>query len=193
MTLAALDSPVRTFFEQLAPLAGESPDLPAIASLLASFSQDRDYLQHHIDNMGDRSGARPLHMPERGPRLMVVHRLDGQMGAVHSHKVWVAITPITGVETHRRYDVVSRDALAATATLKLAEELHLDPAEAATLTPPNDIHAHGHAHGIGEAAYVLILTGDDQRLYEREQYDLKTDTYRVLAPGDAGDWLEPNP
>ena len=193
MTLAGLDSPVRTFFEQLEPLAGDSPDMPAIASLLTEFSRDRDYLQHHIDAMGERSGARPLHMPERGPRLMLVHRLDGQMGAIHSHKVWIAITPIVGVETHRRYDLESRDATSGTARLSLAEELHVDPAEAVTLTPPDDIHAHGHVQGLGDAAYIFVLAGDDQRLYEREQYDLKTNTYRVLAPGDAGDWLEPNP
>ena len=191
MTLATLDTPLRLFFERLEPLAGAEPDVPAIASLLTELAQDRDYLEHHIDRLRDRSGAVPLHTPERGPRLTLVHRTDGQMGAVHSHKVWVAIVPVTGVETHRRYDVESMGD--GNASLKLAEEVHLDPLEWATLTPPNDIHAHGHVHGIGDAAYVLILTGDDQRRYEREQYDLKTNTYRLLPPGDAGDWIEPNP
>jgi len=192
MTLATLDSPIRTLFERLEPLAGDRPDMPAIASLLANLAQDRDYLEHHIQRLGDRSGAVPLHAPEQGPRLMLVHRGEGQMGAIHSHKVWVAITPIRGVETHRLYDVDSSDG-AGHAMLTLSEERHIDPLESATLTPPNDVHAHGHVHGIGDAAYVLILAGDDQRRFEREQYDLKTNTYRVLPPGDAGDWLEPNP
>ncbi|MGE5597732.1 MAG: hypothetical protein ACM3S1_17035 [Hyphomicrobiales bacterium] len=187
MTEVALDAPVRSFFERLAPLAGPEPDLPAIASLLAEFSRDTEYLAHHIDRIRDQSGAKPIHAPERGPRLQIVHRLEGQMGAVHSHKVWVAIAPIEGVETHRRYDVLERDERSA--RLALAEERHLGPAETVTMTPPNDVHAHGHVRGIGDPAYVLILTGDDQRRYTREQYELRDGTWRELPPGDGGDWV----
>ncbi len=41
--------------------------------------------------MGDVSRSTPLFVPERGPRLFLVHRRDGEMGAVHDHKVWLAI------------------------------------------------------------------------------------------------------
>lgn len=189
MTLATLDSPIRNLFERLEPLAASpAPDMPAIAGLLTDLAQDEEYFAHHIDRVRDQSGGKPIHMPERGPRLMIVHRLNGQMGAVHSHKVWVAIAPLAGVETHRLYDVMKKSA-DGHATLKLAEERHVGFGEAVTMLPPQDVHAHGHVEGIGEAAYLLILTGDNQVAYEREQYDPKAGTYRVLAPGDGGDWL----
>jgi predicted metal-dependent enzyme (double-stranded beta helix superfamily) len=190
MTLATLDAPVRSFFERLAPLAAApEPDMPEIAGLLKDLAQDQEYFGHHIDRVRDFSGGKPIHMPERGPRLMIVHRLNGQMGAIHSHKVWVAIAPLSGVETHRLYDVKSKSA-DGKASLKLAEERHVGVGEAVTMTPPRDVHAHGHVEGVGDAAYLLILTGDNQVSFEREQYDAKSGTWRSLPPGDGGDWLE---
>jgi hypothetical protein len=56
-----------------------------------------------------------------------------------------------------------------------------------------DIHSHGHVAGSGEAAYVLIMTGDDQRLYRRTEWDTFTGRPRVLEPGDGGRWLESEP
>lgn len=191
MTLATLDSPIRTFFERLEPMAAvEQPDMGAIADLLTWLAADSEYFEHHVDRVRDKSGARPIHAPESGPRLMIVHRLAGEMGAIHSHKVWVAIAPLSGVETHRLYDVRKKEA--GKADLKMAEERHVGSGESVTMVPPRDVHAHGHVHGIGDAAYLLILTGDNQVKYEREQYDAKSGTYRLLRPGDAGDWLEPN-
>jgi predicted metal-dependent enzyme (double-stranded beta helix superfamily) len=158
----ALDTPIRTFFERLEPLAAApSPDMPAIAAMLTGLAGDQEYFEHHIDRVRDQSGAKSIHTPERGPRLMIVHRLTGQMGAIHSHKVWVAIAPLTGVETHRLYDVKNKTA-DGHATLKLAEERHVGAQESVTMVPPRDVHAHGHVEGIGDAAYLLILTGDNQ-------------------------------
>lgn len=191
MTLATLDTPIRTFFERLEPLAAApSPDMTSIAAMLTELAGDQEYFEHHIDRVRDHSGAKPIHTPERGPRLMIVHRLTGQMGAIHSHKVWVAIAPLAGVETHRLYDVKNKTP-DGHATLKLAEERHVGSGESVTMVPPRDVHAHGHVEGIGDAAYLLILTGDNQVTFEREQYDLAAGTYRVLPPGDAGDWLQP--
>jgi predicted metal-dependent enzyme (double-stranded beta helix superfamily) len=188
-TLETLDSPVRSFFQRLEPLAASpAPDMDAIANLLLELAGDADYFEHHIAAMPtDRASTRPLHMPQDGPRLILVHRPEGVMGPVHSHQVWVAIAPISGTETHRRYDVKERRP-DGTAELTLAEELHLraGSGEAATLTPPNDVHAHGHAAGIGQAAYILVLTGDNQLKYERQEYDLESHTWRTLAPGDLG-------
>lgn len=184
---AILDAPVRRLFERLEPLAAApAPDLNAIGRLLAGLAEDHEYMAHHIAVLGGRSGARALVAPETGPRLMLVHRREGEMGAVHSHRVWVALAPTSGVETHRRYRVQRANGQA---RVEVAEERHLEPGESATLLPPDDIHAHGHARGVGEAAYVLILAGDNQVRFEREQYDPATGAVRVLPPGDPGDWL----
>ena len=68
---------------------------------------------------------------------MIVHRREGQMGAVHDHPTWVAIAPIVGLETHRRWRVVGGDA---ERRLELAESLALRPADvghsAAARRPP---------------------------------------------------------
>jgi predicted metal-dependent enzyme (double-stranded beta helix superfamily) len=187
-SITTLDGPVRTFFEQLEPLATERPDMEAVSRLLVELSRDRDYFAHHIA-AAPEDGALPIYAPERGPRLTLVHRPWGTMGAVHSHSVWVALAPITGTETHRRYDVLERRD-DGHAELALAEERHLDgnSGAATTLTPPNDVHSHGHADGVGDPAYVLILAGDNQVRFERQEYDLATSTWRTLAPGDRGHW-----
>jgi predicted metal-dependent enzyme (double-stranded beta helix superfamily) len=187
-SIATLDGPVRGFFERLETLAGTVPDMGRIPALLVELSRDGDYFAHHIA-AAPENGSLPIYAPEHGPRLTLVHRPEGTVGAVHSHSVWVALAPITGTETHRRYDVLERRN-DGQAKLALAEERHLDGGSgaAATLTPPNDVHAHGHVEGIGEPAYVLILAGDNQVLYERQEYDLRAETWRTLAPGDRGHW-----
>ena len=44
--------------------------------------------------------------PERGPRLVLVHRPEGVMAYTHSHRCWVAIAPVHGVETHQHWTAV---------------------------------------------------------------------------------------
>ena len=63
----------------------------------------------------------------------------------------------------------------------------------ATLLPPDDLHDHGHLAGQGEPAHVLIMTGDDQSLFTRNEWDLATGRHRVLEPGDRGRWLATQP
>lgn len=189
--LATLDTPLRTFFERLEPLAGESqPDMGRVAALLVELARDGEYFAHHIAAT-PANGALPLHMPRTGPCLQMVHRPEGVMGAVHSHSVWVGIAPVAGTETHRRYDVLARKT-GGRAKLQLAEERRLEAhsGDSTTLTPPDDVHQHGHVSGCGEAAYVLILTGEQQVKFERQEYDLKAGTWRTLAPGDRGRWVE---
>jgi predicted metal-dependent enzyme (double-stranded beta helix superfamily) len=123
--------------------------------------------------------------------LTLVHRPEGAMSAVHSHGTWVAISPIVGVETHRRWRVI-RDA-DRTPRLELAEDRALAGAEVATLLPPDDVHDHGHLVGRGAPAYVLILLGDDQTRFEREEWDVATGRHRILRPGDGGRWLATEP
>ena len=171
---AGLDAPVRTLFERIAgPAVRHDPDLDAIGRALVDLARDVDYLAPWIERLGDRNGSLPIHAPERGPRLMIVHRREGQMGAVHDHATWVAVSPIVGPE--------------------VAEALALEPSDVATLLPPDDLHDHGHLAGHGVPAYVLIMTGDDQTRFTRNEWDLATGRHRILRPGDGGRWLASEP
>lgn len=190
--LAGLDRPVQALFERVAAaVEGGTPDLSAIAAAMVELAGDHDYLVPRVRALGDRTGAVGLHVPARGPRLSLVHRGEGQMGAAHDHGCWVAIASITGIETHRHFRATA--SAGELARLELITERGVAPGEAVTLLAGDDIHAHGHVAGRGEAAYVLILTGDDQQLYRRREWDAATGRMRVLEPGDGGRWLETQP
>lgn len=185
-SLAELDSPVRDFLASVRPLSRGVPEMDAIGRSLASFARDVDYLQHHIEAMpADRFASRELaNTGPLDPVLLLVHRPEGVMSAVHSHSVWVALAPISGTETHRHYTVLS-ETPDGRAKLDVAEERHLDArtSDFATMTPPADVHAHGHVRGIGEAAYILVLTALPQVLFERRQYDPAAGTWQPIAVG----------
>ena len=187
----ALDAPLRALFDVVTIAdRADTPDLAAIGTALVQLARDHDYLGPRIVEMGDTSGFIRLHAPERGPRLMLVHRREGEMGAVHDHGCWVAIAPIVGIETHRRYRVTrTRDA----ARLERISEQALGQGDHATLLPPDDLHDHGHLVGTGDAAYVLIMTGDDQLRFVRQEWDPATGRRRVLPAGDRGRWLAAEP
>jgi hypothetical protein len=189
--LAGLDAPVRALFERIAaPAAALVPDLAAIGVALGALAGDLDYVARWLERLGDTNGALPIHAPPRGPRLMIVHRPEGRMGAVHDHSTWVAISPIAGLETHRRYRVRGEGA---TARPELVEQLGLGPTDVATLLPPDDLHDHGHLAGHGRPAHVLIMTGDDQFRFARNEWDLATGRHRILRSGDRGRWLADDP
>ncbi|MCY7419955.1 MAG: hypothetical protein LH650_15990 [Chloroflexi bacterium] len=190
--LATLDAPVRRLFERIAPaLDGSTPDVGAVAAAMIELATDHDYLLRHIRIHGDVSGSTPLHAPARGPRLMLAHRLAGQMGAIHDHGCWVALTPVTGVETHRHFRVhASGDQIA---QLELASEQAVAVGQAVTMLTPQDTHAHGHVPGSGDPAYVLIMTGDDQRQFRRSEWDAISGARRILEPGDGGRWIDTLP
>jgi len=192
--MIALDSPVRTLFERIAaPAALADPDLEAIGAALVALAGDIDYMRRWTEKIagptGRGNGSLPIHAPERGPRLMIVHRPEGEMSAPHDHGTWVALAPIVGVETHRRY----RSAGEGHGHLDLLEERALAAMDVVTLLPPDDIHDHGHIAGRGDAAHVLIMTGDDQTRYTRNEWDLATGRRRTLGPGETGRWLASEP
>ena len=192
MTIDSTSQPVRDLFERIAaPAALATPDLPTIGAALSALASDHDVLQPWIDRLGHRNGALPIHAPERGPRLTLVHREEGQMSAIHDHGTWVAISPIIGMETHRRWRVLGDEGSGP--RVELADDATLAAAEVATLLPPNDVHDHGHLAGRGSPAYVLILLGDDQTRFVRNEWDLATGRHRVLAVGNAGRWLASEP
>jgi hypothetical protein len=88
------------------------------------------------------------------------------------------------VETHQRWDAVRREG--GRADLHLVDDRAMHRGDVAILTPPGDIHNHGHVAGTGPSPYSLILLGDNMYLYEREEYDPEQGTWRKLAPGDEG-------
>jgi predicted metal-dependent enzyme (double-stranded beta helix superfamily) len=191
--VTALDDPVRTLLERIAaPAAASTPDLPAIGVALAGLAGDRDYLAHWIARLEGRPGAVLLHGTTTGPRLQLVHRPTGGVSAVHDHGTWVAVATIAGLETHRRYRLAAR-ADDGRPWPTLEDEVALEASQVATLLPPDDIHDHGHLVGRGEAAHILVLTGDDQRRYSRTEWDLATGRQRTLRPGDGGRWLASDP
>ena len=70
--------------------------------------------------------------------------------------------------------------------MSLAGERVLHGGDVATLTPPRDVHNHGHVIGTGPAPYTLVLLGDDMYLFERQEYDPAEGTWQALDPGDPG-------
>jgi predicted metal-dependent enzyme (double-stranded beta helix superfamily) len=190
-TLAGLDDPVRTLFEDIAgPASAVRPDLEAIGRALVDLATNDDYMARWVERLGDRPGALAMHVPVRGPRLMIVHRPEGGLSAVHDHGTWVAVATIVGTETHRRYRAGSPGS---TSPLQVVEQRDLAPADVATLVPPDDIHDHGHLVGHGQPAHILVMTGDDQTVFTRREWNLATGRQRVLRPGDGGRWLASEP
>lgn len=192
-----IDGPVRELLARIeGPATLAEPDLPAIGAALADLAGDLDYLRRWIDAIEPGGGGLRIHAPERGPRLQIVHRPEGEMGPVHDHRVWVALATITGVETHRRYRRPAGDGRADVGAVpmpELEETVDVEDGQVVTMLPPDDIHDHGHLVGHGRPAYILVLTGDDQRRYERNEWDLATGRHRVLRPGEGGRFLASEP
>ncbi len=190
--LSVMDAPVRRLYERIAPaLRTATPDVSAVAAAMIDVASDHDYLAHRIGELDGRSGSIGLYAPPRGPRLMLVHRREGEMGAIHDHGCWVALAPITGVETHRHFRV--RLDAQQVARLELATEQAIEAGQSVTMLQPDDTHSHGHVAGFGDPAYVLIMTGDNQRFFRRTEWDTATGRSRALDPGDGGRWIDSEP
>jgi hypothetical protein len=56
------------------------------------------------------------------------------MGYTHSHRCWVGIAPVRGVETHQRWHAVCHQD--GRAHLRLADQRALHRGDVATLVPP---------------------------------------------------------
>ena len=185
-TAAALPQPLRRFTAQLAEIRpGDYPDMERVGRFLVELTADTEFFAPLIADMpAAAAGSRWLIRPERGPRLVLVHRPEGVMGYTHSHRCWVGITPVRGVETHQRWHAEAHED--GRADLHLADERALQRGDVATLIPPHDVHNHGHVRGTGPSPYSLILLGDDMLLFSRKEYDPGQGTWRALAPGDPG-------
>ncbi len=186
VSTGAFPGPLRRFLAQLDELrSADILDMDQVGRLLVELAADEEYLGPLIAEMPAESpGGKWLVKPDRGPRLILFHRPEGVMAYTHSHHCWVGIAPVRGVETHQRWDAVRHEG--GRAELRLADDRAMHRGDVATLTPPGDIHNHGHVLGTGPSPYSLILLGDDMYLYERQEYDPEKGTWRKLAPGDPG-------
>jgi hypothetical protein len=182
----ALPSPLSHFVAQVdEQRASGLPDMDAIGRLLTQLAADSEFFAPLIAGMPAASmGVHWLVKPDRGPRLVLVHRPEGVMAYTHSHGCWVGIAPVRGAETHQHWNVVRHDG--GRAELSLAGERVLHRGDVATLIPPGDVHNHGHVIGTGPAPYSLILLGDNMFVFERQEYDPGQGTWQALAPGDPG-------
>jgi predicted metal-dependent enzyme (double-stranded beta helix superfamily) len=184
VSTGALPSPLRYFVAELdEQRSGETLDMRQVGRLLVELAADEEFFAPLIDQIPVGSpGVHWLIQPERGPRLVLVHRPEGVMAYTHSHRCWVALAPVRGVETHQRWHAVRHDG--GRAELSLADEHALRHGDVATLVPPHDVHNHGHVAGTGRSPYSLILLGDNMLVFEREEYDPERGTWDRLAPGD---------
>jgi len=186
VSTGAWPGPVRHCLGQLDELrSGGGLDMDTVGQLLTGLAADEEFFAPLIAQIPAESMAvHWLAQPDRGPRLVLVHRPEGVMACTHSHRCWVGIAPVRGVETHQRWHATRGED--GRAELTLAEERALRPGDVATLVPPHDVHNHGHVLGSGPTPYSLILLGDDMLLFEREEYDPDAGTWRRLEPGDPG-------
>jgi predicted metal-dependent enzyme (double-stranded beta helix superfamily) len=178
---------LRHFLVQLDELrSSEVLDMDGVGRLLVELATDEEFFAPLIAEIPSSTspGVHWLARPERGPRLVLVHRPEGVMAYTHSHRCWVGIAPVRGVETHQRWNAVPHEG--GRAELSLADERVLRRGDVATLVPPQDVHNHGHVAGTGPSPYSIILLGDEMLLFEREEYDPERGTWRRLAPGDPG-------
>ena len=109
-----------------------------VGQALVELAADQEFFAPLIAQIPASSpGVHWLVQPERGPRLVLVHRPDGVMAYTHSHRCWVAIAPVRGVETHQHWHAVRHPG--GRAELTLADERALHRGNVVTLVPPHDV------------------------------------------------------
>src|SRR5215471_18089853 len=108
---STLPGPMRHFVAQLnEQCSGEALDMDRVGRLLVELAADEEFFARLIGQIPARSpGTHWLLRPERGPRLVLVHRPVGVMAYTHSHHCWVALAPVRGVETHQRWHAVRHE------------------------------------------------------------------------------------
>jgi predicted metal-dependent enzyme (double-stranded beta helix superfamily) len=115
--------------------ASDVPDMEQVGRLLVELAANEEFFGPLIAEMpADQAGGKWLVKPERGPRLVLLHRPDGVMAYTHSHHCWVAVAPVRGVETHQRWDAVRHED--GRAELRLAGDRAMRHGDVATLTSP---------------------------------------------------------
>ena len=108
VSTGAVPRPLRQFLAQLDELcSGGTPDMGQLGQALVGLAADEEYFAPLIGQIPiGTAGVHWLVRPVRGPRLVLVHRPEGVMAYTHSHRCWVGIAPVCGVETHQHWDAV---------------------------------------------------------------------------------------
>ena len=119
---SAWPGPLRHFADRLEEVrSAKILDMDQVGRVLVELAADEEFFGPLIAQLPSGSpGSRWLIRPGRGPRLVLVHRPEGVMGYTHSHRCWVGIAPVRGVETHQRWDAVRQ--AGGRAELRLADE-----------------------------------------------------------------------
>jgi hypothetical protein len=93
--------PLRRFADRLDEVrSADVVDMGQVGRVLVELAGDEEFFGPLIAQLPAGSpGSRWLIRPERGPRLVLVHRPDGVMGYTHSHRCWVGIAPVRGTCT----------------------------------------------------------------------------------------------
>jgi hypothetical protein len=77
--------------------SGEALDMSQVGRLLVELAADEEFFAPLIEQIPAGSpGVQWLVQPDRGPRLVLVHRPEGVMAYTHSHRCWVALAPVSG-------------------------------------------------------------------------------------------------
>jgi hypothetical protein len=164
---AAAPGPLRHFLAQLDELSsGVVPEMDKVGRALMDLAADEEYFAPLIAQIPvGAPGVQWLVQPERGPRLVLVHRPEGVMAYTHSHRCWVAIAPVRGVETHQHWHAVRHPG--GRAEMSLTDE-RARAVVMGDLVPPDDVHNTVMSLP-GPSPYSLILLGDDMLLFDREE------------------------
>ena len=187
--LTALDAPLRALFEVVAVADRPgAPDLAAIGRAMVTLARDHDHLlprdrgagRHERHAPAPRPGARPA--ADAGPPHARARSARSTTTAAGS--------PWRPSWAWRRTACIASSAAASRRGWSGSPSRRSTTATAATIVPPNDLHDHGHLVGQGDAAYVLIMTGDDQNRFVRQEWDLATGRHKVLPVGERGRWVE---
>ena len=133
---SALPGPLRHFADRLDEVrSADVVDMNQVGRLLVELAADEEFFGPLIAQIPSGSpGSRWLIRPERGPRLVLVHRPEAVMGYTHSRRCWVGIAPVRGVETHQKWDAVRH--ADGQAELRFEDERALVRGDVATLMPP---------------------------------------------------------
>ena len=96
-SLRPIPRPLHPFLTQLDEMrSGNTLDIDRVGRLLVEPAADEEYLGPLIAEIPSESPAGTwLVKPERGPRLVLLHRPDGMTAYTHSHHCWVAVTACT--------------------------------------------------------------------------------------------------
>lgn len=187
---------VQTFMADARTILSEGPTDDALTRLMAGMRELVRELAVRADHQAflSRLSGREAHLyTDTGRRSEVLYTdasgltlvrsrfVPDEPTPVHSHGTWGVLGVYAGRDLHRAYRRRDGGTGAGRATLELLEERVLEAGEVALIPhPPHDIHAQ---QGYGEAAFELVLFGQNAMVIPRLIFDLGQGTAREVLPG----------